>query len=177
MSKMKAEINPIRAERVKVLIQRENITQQEFATKIFQTQQNVSRIINLKTALTETTARDIVRAFPEYRLSWLLGIDDYMTESDCFDGLMQRLDREHDDNIIVARHLSKLHHIDFQLYSSGMIQDETGRHSDCFLVRKDGKQAYITYNDLTDLICDLAALTDSRITRLIEKNQNPKTED
>lgn len=171
MSKTKTEINPIRAERLKVLIDREKLTQQEFAGKLFQSQQNISRIINLKTPLTESTAQDIIKLFPEYRLSWLLGIDDYMTESDAFDGLVKKLDHEHDDNIVTARHLAKLRHIDFQLYSSGMVQDENGRFLDCFLVRKDGKQAYITYDDLTDLICDLAALTESRLTRLIEKSK------
>ena len=79
MSRKKTEIDPVRAERVKILIDREGITQTEFAERIFQTQQNVSRIINLKTALTEETARDIVSAFPGYRIEWLLGYDDSMT--------------------------------------------------------------------------------------------------
>ena len=79
MSRKKTEINPIRAERVKKLIEWEGISQIDFASRIFQTQQNVSRILNLKTALTEETACDIVTAFPEYRIEWLLGYDDDMT--------------------------------------------------------------------------------------------------
>ena len=82
MSRQKTEINPVRAERVKILIDRENIKQTEFAKRIFQTQQNVSRIVQKKQPLTEETARQIVKAFPEYRIEWLLGDDDHMTATD-----------------------------------------------------------------------------------------------
>ena len=92
MSRKKTEINPIRAERVKKLIEREGISQIDFANRIFQTQQNVSRIINLKTALTEETAQDIVSAFPEYRIEWLLGYDDAMTYYDWADNIQNMKD-------------------------------------------------------------------------------------
>lgn len=94
MSRKKTEINPIRAERVKKLIEREGISQIDFANRIFQTQQNVSRIINLKTALTEETARDIVTAFPEYRIEWLLGYDDAMTTAEQFSNAIQTMNEE-----------------------------------------------------------------------------------
>ncbi len=167
-----------RVTRIKIILEREHITQKDLADRLVDPHdpkksmepQNLSRM--MKTGkITEKTCQRIVAAFPEYRLNWLMGFDDYMTESDAFDGLVKKLDHEHDDNIVTARHLAKLRHIDFQLYSSGMVQNENGRFLDCFLVRKDGKQAYITYDDLTDLICDLAALTESRLTRLIEKSK------
>lgn len=82
MSRKKTEINPIRAERVKTLIEREGIKQTAFAEKIHMTQQNVSRIINRKNALTEETARQIVEKFPDYRIEWLMGYDDQMTHDD-----------------------------------------------------------------------------------------------
>lgn len=169
MSRNKTELNPKSAERVKTIIDREKISQIEFSKRIHQSQQNISRIVTMKSALTKDNAQAIVTAFPEYRIEWLLGIDDYMTARDAIDGFIKRMDREHDDNIDTARHLAKLRNIEFNLYSSGIIQDENGRFLDCFLVRKDGKKAYITYNDLNDLISDLAALTESRLTRMIEK--------
>lgn len=92
MSRKKTEINPIRAERVKTLIEREKISQTDFASKIFQTQQNVSRILNLKTALTEETARDIISAFPEYRIEWLLGYDNSMTHYEWADNIQNMKD-------------------------------------------------------------------------------------
>ena len=84
MSKRRTEINPLRAQRIKELIEIEHISQTEFASRIFQTQQNVSRILNLKSGLTEETARDIVKAFPGTRIEWLLGYDNYRTEADKF---------------------------------------------------------------------------------------------
>lgn len=92
MSRKKTEINPIRADRVKKLIEREKISQVDFASRIFQTQQNVSRILNLKTALTEETAQDIIKAFPEYRIEWLLGYDDSMTDIEWADNVQNMKD-------------------------------------------------------------------------------------
>lgn len=82
MSRPKTEINPERAERVKILMKRENIKQNILAERIYQTQQNVSRILQKRQPLTEETAKLIVKAFPQYRLSWLLCYDNYMTVDD-----------------------------------------------------------------------------------------------
>lgn len=90
MSRQRAEIHPIRAERVKILMKRERITQTILAKRIFQSQQNVSRIMQLKQPLIEETARKIIEAFPEYRLQWLLGYDDYMTREEWERGYIQR---------------------------------------------------------------------------------------
>lgn len=104
MSRPKTEINPIRAERLNTLIKRLKITQQELADRSFHSQQNISRIINLKCALTEETARAIIKAadrivderqaaqagitieeygnYSTFRIEWLLGYDDAMTVDD-----------------------------------------------------------------------------------------------
>jgi len=108
MSKKRSEINPIRAERVKTILDREGITQQKLAEMIFQTQQNVSRILTGKQPLTEETARAIIDAANKisdqnaaqkagisleeygdhvtYRIEWLLGYDDKMTVEDEISG-------------------------------------------------------------------------------------------
>ena len=96
MSRKKTEINPIRAERVKKIIETEGISQIDFAKRIFQTQQNVSRILNLKSALTEETAQTIVSAFPKYRIEWLLGYDDAMTTGEQFSNAIQTANEEAD---------------------------------------------------------------------------------
>ena len=82
MSKKPTEINPVRADRVKTILERENVTQQRLAELIFQTQQNISRIMQKKQPLTEETAKAIIAACPEYRIEWLLGYDDIMTQTD-----------------------------------------------------------------------------------------------
>lgn len=168
MSRPKTPINPKRAERVKTMIDRENISQSEFADRVHLTQQAISRIINMKTALIEATARDMIEAFPGYRLEWLLGLDDYMTESDLFDAYIARIDKEHDTNVYIVRQLAALHGVDVTLYTAGMLH-ANGKVEDDYIVRRDGRQTTITYSDLTDLIADLAALTESRLTRIIDR--------
>lgn len=88
MGRKKAEINPIRAERLKILIDREkkirhgDFSQIKFAESINMAQRNVSRIIQMHHGLTEETARHIIEQYPDYRIEWLLGYDDYMTTAD-----------------------------------------------------------------------------------------------
>ena len=90
MSRQRTEINPVRAERLKTLIDREKIKQSQLADMIFQSQQNISRIVQQKQPLTEETARDIINAVnqatgKDYRIEWLLAYDDIMTRSDFHD--------------------------------------------------------------------------------------------
>lgn len=88
MGRKKAEIIQKRAERLKILIGREkkirhgDFSQIKFAESINMTQENVSRIIQMHHALTEETARHIIEQYPDYRIEWLLGYDDYMTTAD-----------------------------------------------------------------------------------------------
>lgn len=92
MSRKKTEINPKRAKNVKELIKLEGITQKELADRIGHTPQNVSNIVKMKIALTEETARDIIRAFPKYRLEWLMGYDEHKTNEEWIDGICHMRD-------------------------------------------------------------------------------------
>ena len=82
MSKKPSEINPVPATRLKELINREKIQQQELADYICMSQQSISRIIQKKQSLTDHTARAIIDVFPDYRIEWLLGYDDLVTHAD-----------------------------------------------------------------------------------------------
>ena len=144
MSRKKTEINPIRAERVKKLIEREKISQVDFASRIFQTQQNVSRILNLKTALTEETARDIVTAFPEYRIEWLLGYDDSMTGYEWADNVQNMKDLVADSMWgIIEKSLNKEGKSLKFVHRSGQHVDSSQRlRADCYysIVDRDGNE-------------------------------------
>lgn len=144
MSRKKTEINPIRAERVKKLIEREKISQVDFASRIFQTQQNVSRILNLKTALTEETARDIVTAFPEYRIEWLLGYDDSMTDYEWADNVQNMKDLVADSMWgIIEKSLNKEGKSLKFVHRSGQHVDSSERlRADCYysIVDREGNE-------------------------------------
>lgn len=82
MSKKATPINPKRAERVKFIRKQEGLTQAEFARLTNQVQQNINRIEKMHQGLTDENAQEIIKAFPNYRIQWLLGYDDYMTTTD-----------------------------------------------------------------------------------------------
>lgn len=70
------EANQVRAKRLKEIMIREQLNQGEFAKRVGYTQQYISQIQKGKKQLSEAIARTVVRAFPDYRLEWLLGYDD-----------------------------------------------------------------------------------------------------
>lgn len=176
MSKKKTEINPIRAERVKILLDREkskdkNFTQAKFARKIYQTQQNVSRIINLKTALTEETARDIVKAFPEYRIEWLLGYDDSMTTAEQFSNAIQTANEEW--SLLHKGFLSFAQLSGFQIDVAPIAGNETlektfqNMKEHCKISR-DGKSVTFSVSELNDFENELCDYVEFRLSHIIK---------
>ena len=73
-----SQIQKVRLEHIKILLKRENIDQKDLAAQIDMEAQNFSRIMT-KGTVTERTCRKIYKAYPQYRLSWLLGDSDHMT--------------------------------------------------------------------------------------------------
>lgn len=166
MSKQRAKINPISADRVKEILRRENITQTQLSDRIFQSQQNISRIIQKRQPLTKETAEAIVAAFPDkrYRAAYLLGYDDDMTEDDRFDRVISNHETEHDKNVATVRHLAKLKNIDVHLYMSA--SGPGGQNVEIFVVHDGERRTFISYSDMTDLIDDFVALTANRLSRV-----------
>lgn len=77
-----AEVSPIRGKRMKEIIDREGITQAQLAEVLGVGEVHLSNVANGKRRLTDKRAEKIIALYPGYRLSWLLGYDDYMTEED-----------------------------------------------------------------------------------------------
>lgn len=82
MARTKQEVNPKSADRLKQLYQDHNITQEWLSKKTGISQNTLSRIANKKTALSHVVATEIVKALPDERVEWLMGSDDYRTESE-----------------------------------------------------------------------------------------------
>lgn len=94
MSKRKTEVKPIRAQRLKELIDAEGLTQTAFAKEMHYSQQLISGIINEKTALTEATAEEIASSFPKYSVEWLLGLSDYKNNAEAFRNSISKMNEE-----------------------------------------------------------------------------------
>lgn len=80
MSRKRVEVNPIRGKRLKMLLTENGIDQQELADKIGYTKEHISYIINGRRNLTEEAAQAVVKQFPDTRIEWLMGYDDFKTQ-------------------------------------------------------------------------------------------------
>lgn len=80
----KKQVNQLSSKRLGILLdelkKRDGISQIDFAERIHMAQQNVSRLRNGRVNLSAEHAKSIAAAFPEYRVEWLLGLDDFKTE-------------------------------------------------------------------------------------------------
>ena len=79
MSKKRIEINPVRGERLKILLREKRIDQQTPADKIGYSKEHISYVVNGRRNLTEGAARAIIRLFPDIRIEWLMGYDEFKT--------------------------------------------------------------------------------------------------
>ena len=97
MSRKKIEINTKRIKKLRQLIERENISQAKLAKLSFHAPQSLSRIMQQKQPLTEDIATDIINAVnketgKDYRIEWLLDLDDVMTATEYKERFLTFLD-------------------------------------------------------------------------------------
>lgn len=89
------DLKELRADRLKFMLKREKelhgLTQGQFAEKVCKSQQLISMYSTGKKTMGEQIIHEIIDAFPEYRLEWLLGLDDDMTDTDKIDTAVTRL--------------------------------------------------------------------------------------
>ena len=81
----------VRVERIKILLKREGIFQKDLAYDLEMEPQNFSRCMR-SGKISEKTCRKIVKLFPEYRIEWLLGDDDFMTDIEWADNIQNMKD-------------------------------------------------------------------------------------
>ena len=82
MGRKPQEINPIRGERLKLLLKEHGMEQKELSERIHLTKEHISYIVTGKRSLTRDNAKLILRLFPNVRYEWLMGYDDFKTEFD-----------------------------------------------------------------------------------------------
>lgn len=87
MGRRKVEKNHTRRERLIQFMNREKLSQNELSRRTGIKQQRICEMVKDSDDfqnLTDVMAEEIIKAFPEYRIQWLLGYDDFMTH-DMFD--------------------------------------------------------------------------------------------
>ncbi len=128
MPRKKVDINPKWAENLKRVLKDQGLTQKELASKIYISQQQISKIMNGKAPLTEGTADAIRKAFPRYRKAWLLGFDDHEQFEDLYlDRMSQRITVDHIASLIeeVGYHLFAT-----DVFTEGTDKEETSTTED-----------------------------------------------
>lgn len=94
MSRKRLEVNPIRGERLKMLLIENGVDQKEFAEKIGYTKEHISYIVNGRRNLTEDAAQATIKQFPGTRIEWLMGYDDFKTEAASFHSVINTMKNE-----------------------------------------------------------------------------------
>lgn len=88
-----------------MIINETGIKQNQLAKDTCISQQAISAMVQKKANVTETTAETIIKKFPQYRIEWLMGYDDYKTEEDRIDTIVSGT---HEAYNLIAK-LMKLH--------------------------------------------------------------------
>ena len=96
MSRPKGEIKGLRCKRLKEIIEREVVKQNQLSEETGISQQSISAMVQGKANVTETTAEIIVKRFPEYSIEWLLGFSDYKNNAEKFRAVISQAQHEGD---------------------------------------------------------------------------------
>lgn len=171
MSRTKTEINPKRAENVKKLIEAEKITQTELADRIHMTQQNISRIVQMKQPLTEETARHIIEQYPKYRIEWLLGYDDYMTTADYLLAVTAQCQAEEQVMNTAFFGLARLSGFSMELnrkYYDNSLEGLFQTIKSAVTFSRDGKSVTLSLADINEIENELCDIVEARLKRMLK---------
>ncbi len=175
MSKPKTEFNPESARRLKLFLREKKLTQCEFAERVGIAQNTLSRIVNGRVPLTESTATLIKAVFPEIRVEWLMGIEDEKTESEKSLSDLCELSEEWKE---IFRAVSLLAHREG--YNIGIelkdgqpeIEAAINAARQGYAIVKDGKVAgYIPLERFNLLCIDIQELTAQRIRSYLRETE------
>ena len=82
MARPKVKINANRGLRLKQICDEKGITQTQLSKLVNISQQAISNMINGNATVTETTAIEVIKVFPEYRYEWLMDFDNVKTKEE-----------------------------------------------------------------------------------------------
>lgn len=125
MARKQTRINPIRGQRLRSLLEKYGMEQQELANRIGYTKEHISYIVNGKRNLTPEAAGLIVEIFPETRIGWLLGYENHETDLDIIEEKSRECLDTQNAIIELMRFAAKL--LGYQLEWSDMACEEATR--------------------------------------------------
>lgn len=133
----------LRVSRIRTLLDREGLKQKDLADALDIEPQNLSRCM-VSGKISEKMCRKIVECFPEYRIEWLLGDDDSMTDIEWADNIQHMKDLVADSMWgIIEKSLNKEGKSLKFVHRSGQHVDSTERlRADCYysIVDREGNE-------------------------------------
>ena len=165
MGRSKVEINPIRGKRLQTIIKESGESNISFAKRFGYSAEHISQIIIGKRRLTDAFVERIIAEYPKYRIEWLLGIDDYKTESERLLLPLAMEAVEHDTLFLSLSALSQLN--DFTILrprippNDASVEEIHSSIVNGFTVTKGGKSISLSFKEmdaLEKLIADFVRL-------------------
>lgn len=180
MGKKIKKVNPICGQRLKTILTEQKMTQKTLAQRLFMTEPTISDIIHGRANLTRDNAEAVINLFPEYNISWLLGLDDSVSlllgQDDDF---YKYSVREEDKGTLLLKAVYKSErqkHVTAELEALSNLCKFVG-----YEAVYDGETLFITTNrneklsfaleSLTELQEDVKAFLDYRLKKMVEKGR------
>lgn len=99
MGRKKTEIIPIRADRMRIIMEDKKLTQFEFGHRCGVSQQTISKIFGYKIPVTSALIDGVHCAFPEYSTEWIKGETDYKNADEIFQHIKSKINKSVKANI------------------------------------------------------------------------------
>lgn len=136
-------VNEKRVSAIRSLLKEQNLKQKDLAERIEVEPQNLSRVM-VSQKISEKMCRKIAKCFPEYRVEWLLGYDDYKTIYEEAENIQNTKDIVADSMwAIIETSLKKREKsLRFNHKRSEHVDSRERLHADCYytVVDKEGNE-------------------------------------
>lgn len=183
MSRKRVEVNPIRGERLKMLLIENGVDQKEFADKIGYTKEHISYIINGRRNLTEDAAQAIIKLFPGTRIEWLMGYDDFKTNHEKgWKPFVDSINKGRDESERLTKGLAYFLSLsDYKIVYNDIgkesmpVEEAIEWYTKKLVILKHGeREVYLSPFDLSDLENEILGYIELRLKYLLESKWRDK---
>ena len=154
--------------RVNLVRKRHHWTQEQLAEAIHVEPNYISMIETGRRKLPVKRAKEIAALFPPLRYQYLLCEDDYETDNDLLDALIDGHKERYEKRVSVLKSLVSLRGFEISLDSSGLVIGLSGGYEDIYKVERDGKSIHVSYTEVIDWIEDLSDYMEAKLNRQLK---------
>ena len=162
--------NDFPGERVSRVRKRYNWTQEQLADTLHVEPNYISMIETGNRKLPVKRAKEIASLFPPLRYQYLLCEDDYETDSDLLDALIDGHKERYEKRISALRNLASIRGFQIALYSTGIVIGPSGGYEDIYKIERDGKAIFASYSEIMDWVEDISDYVELKMNRKLKKN-------